>query len=627
VTFEGGRLMTAVLVADASQTVRMDLADSFEGAGFRVFTCATVAEARTLLRTQPIALAVIDPALSDGAGLELVSQIRHESLLSELPVLALARDIENVECIGKPYDRAYVIARARALVGAPPLRDSVLVIAAAAGVAADLVTAMSLAGFSTRIARTGIDGWRAALATRPSAILVDETPDVDRASVIRRLRLEHALRTTPCIGVGGAADEVPALEAGADAFVRSGDPELVLARLRALLRRAGTTNTEGMLPCVLAVDDDRDYLDLLASRLRKRGYDVVCAGSGERALELLATEQVDCIVLDRSMPGLGGVATCERIKGNSVTRDTPLIFVTSSEQREAVIESLAAGADDFVSKASGFAALVARVQAQLRRRHTEAEQREAREQQLRSELATLEARSARELAEGRAEIADHLAHANRQLVAINGELETFAYSVAHDLRAPLRAIGAFAHGLAIRSTDQLAVDHARRILAATTRMSELIDSLLELGRVQQIELGRHDVDLTAVAESVIDELVHGEPDRRVEHAVAHPLVATADGRLVRVLLDNLLGNAWRFTTAQPVAHIEIGVEQSGDERVFYVRDDGIGFDAAAVHRLFATGIGLQTARKIVERHGGRIWAEGSPGNGAKFSFTLPGMAP
>ncbi len=617
--------MTAILVADGSQTVRMDLADTFEAGGFRVFSCATTSEARATLRSQPIALAVIDPAMNGGDGHGLIQQIRAEHVLCELPVLVLARtiDVPDVECVGKPYDRAHLIARARELVGAPPLRDSILLITA--DPIDDLAGMLARVGFAIEVASSGVAGWEAAIRARPTAIIMAATRDIDRASLVKRLRLEPGLRTTPVLAVGAATEEVSALEAGADGFVRLGDSELVLARLRALLRGSLGASTEGInsaLQCVLAVDDDSDYLDILGSRLRKRGYDVVSATSGEQALAILGQRAVDCVVLDRSMPGLSGVATCERIK-TGTARETPVIFLTATERREAVIESLAAGADDFVSKAAGFDALAARIQAQIRRRHVEAEQREARDKVLRAELAMLEAKAATELAQSRAQTAEHLTHANRELVTINRELEEFSYTVAHDLRAPLRTIGIYAHSIRARSHDDSTLDHVRRILAAATRMSEVIESLLELARSQHEAVARHSVDLTALATAVVDDLARREPGRCVEHAIADHLTVDADGRLVRVLLENLMANAWRFTIRKPVAHVEVGVERSGGQRVFYVKDDGDGFDMAHVHRLFDSGIGLRTARKIVERHGGRIWAEGAPGAGAKFSFTLP----
>jgi light-regulated signal transduction histidine kinase (bacteriophytochrome) len=217
---------------------------------------------------------------------------------------------------------------------------------------------------------------------------------------------------------------------------------------------------------------------------------------------------------------------------------------------------------------------------------------------------------------------EELARANRGLAQANRELEAFGYSVAHDLRAPLRTIGMSIHMIAGQIIDERSLDHLRRILVATSRMSDLIDSLLELGHVPPGGVGRHSVDLTALAASVVDDLARRDPERCVQHAIADELVVDADGRLVRLLLDNLLDNAWKFTTEQPVAHVEVGVEHAQGERVFYVKDDGVGFDMQHAARLFTAGIGLQTARRIVERHGGRIWAEGVLGGGAKFSFTL-----
>ncbi len=625
--------MTAILVADDSQTVRMDLADTFEAAGFRVFSCATTAEARTTLRTHAIAAAVIDPRMSEGDGIALIEQIRGEQVLRELPVLALARNeelgrraelISPCDCVGKPYDRAYVVARVRELVGAPPVRDSILVIASEAS--PELIATFTRAGFATEIFTAAADGLQAAATAQPTAIVTGVTSDMDAPSLIRRLRQTPALRTTPCLALGNAGVELKVLEAGADAFVQATDHELALARVRALLRSSSALPTEGSLSRVLTVDDDPEYVDVLGSRLRKRGFDVMSASSGEQAIQLLGHQGVDCILLDRTMTGMGGVATCKFLKSNALTADIPIIFLTATEQREAVIEGLAAGADDFVSKAAGFDALAARIQAQLRRRHTEAEQREAREALLRSDLAVLEARAARELADVRAQLADQLATSNRELAAANRELESFGYSIAHDLRAPLRTIGLCTHALIDRLGDQLdqqSLGHIQRVFASVSRMSEMIESLLELGRIQRNQIARHTIDLTALASAVVDDLEARDPGRHVEHAIASELMVDADGRLVRVLLENLISNAWRFTTSKSVARVELGCEESSGERVFYIQDNGIGFDTTNAARLFSAGVGLQTARRIVEHHGGRIWAEGTPGRGAKFLFTLP----
>ena len=649
--------MTAILIVDDSQAVRMDLADTLEASGFRVLSCGTAAEARIALRTQPIALALLGLRLPDGDGIELLEQIRREHVLSELPVLLLARasdagdrvshlGIGSDDYVGKPHDRARVIARVRQLVGVPPVRDLVLVIDGDPTFRVELARALDAAGFATATAATGSEGLQLAANVRPTAIVVDgSTSDIDGSSVIRRIRLDPGLRTTPCLLLAGhdtKDTEIRAFEAGADGFVKKDDLDIILARIRALLRSSSAHPIEvaTLAPKrILTVDDDPDYLDVLGGRLRKRGYDVIRAISGEDALRHLAHQMVDCVLLDRSMTGMGGVATCRQLKESPTTRNIPVIILTATEQRDAVIESLAAGADDFVSKASGFDVLSARVQAQLRRKQIEDEQRTVRDQLLRSELSASEARAARAVAEARAEMADELARTNIELAQTNRELEAFSYSVSHDLRAPLRTISAFTQALAEDLDDKLddrALDHIRRVLAAASRMSDLIEALLELGRIHRTPLGRYRVDLSALATGVVEELERREPGRVVECAITGGMFVEADGRLLRVLVDNLLGNAWKFTSKRPVAHVEFGVEDDGVERVFFVKDDGAGFDVVHAGRLFTpfhrlhtdnefhgTGIGLATVRRIVERHGGRIWADGRVGEGAKISFTIP----
>jgi PAS domain S-box-containing protein len=224
----------------------------------------------------------------------------------------------------------------------------------------------------------------------------------------------------------------------------------------------------------------------------------------------------------------------------------------------------------------------------------------------------------------------------------NRELEAFSYAVAHDLRAPLRGINGFSQTLLEDYGEKLdgeARDYLSRIAAGARRMGQLIDALLSLSRVTRTELLRETVNLSELADAIVKQLRTTQPARTVEFALQDGVLARGDGRLLRALLENLLGNAWKFTGAQAGAHIAFGTEENGGNPVYYVSDDGAGFDMAYADKLFApfqrlhsakdfagTGVGLATVQRIVDRHGGRIWAEGAVGRGATFRFTLAPIA-
>jgi len=655
-----------ILVVDDSYTVRMDLGDALTAAGFRPLLASTLAEARELLRTHIVALAILDVRLPDGDGVEFLHELRADPRSALLPVLMLSSEAEVADRIrglqqgandyvGKPYDTAFVTARIRDLVapGSHGGSSLVLVVDDSVTFREALAAEVTRAGYEVITAATGAEALRIAAARRPAAIIVDGVmPDMGGDVVIRRIRLDPALRGTPCLlltGSDDAAAEIGALDAGADAFARKeSDVDIVIARLAAMLRSATSTAADPQSVLgpkrVLVVDDNEDYLDLIAEELRRDGYDVVQAASGEQAIELLAVQAVDCVVVDTVMPGLSGIETCRRIKHAPSLRDTPLILMTSRDGRDVILEAFAEGADDFVSKNLGVDVVAARVKAQIRRKRFSDEHRHVRERLLRSETEAAEARAARQLAETRAALAEQLARSNfelaasnRQLAAANRELEAFSYSVSHDLRTPLRAIRSFTQMLeedAGPQLDETSRDHLNRVLAATARMSDLIDALLELSRISRVAIQRSAVDLGAIASAVVDELRVRDPERQVEVVIAPNLVASADPRLARALLDNLVGNAWKFTSKTPAARIEVGVTDDA-ERAYFVRDNGAGFAIAHAAKLFApfqrlhgtdfagTGVGLATVRRIVERHGGRIWADGEVGAGATFWFTLP----
>lgn len=231
-----------------------------------------------------------------------------------------------------------------------------------------------------------------------------------------------------------------------------------------------------------------------------------------------------------------------------------------------------------------------------------------------------------------------LRHNAAQLLAANQELDAFAYSVSHDLRAPLRSIDGFSHVLLedyAAQLDDAGRDALQRVRAATQRMGTLIDDLLKLARVTRAEMRSEVVDLSGMAREIMTELQRSAPERNVESVIAPKLTARGDPRLLRVVLDNLLRNSWKYTAKQPLPRIEFGSVEANGGRAFVIRDNGAGFDMKYADKLFGvfqrlhspaefegTGVGLATVRRIVNRHGGQIWAEGAVDRGATFFFTL-----
>lgn len=225
-----------------------------------------------------------------------------------------------------------------------------------------------------------------------------------------------------------------------------------------------------------------------------------------------------------------------------------------------------------------------------------------------------------------------------QLEATNRELDAFAYSVSHDLRAPLRAIDGFSEALLDEYEDKLDEEgktYLRYLQEGSHEMSDLIDGLLQLSRSTRGGIALERVDLSAMATMVAEELRKAEPERRVNVSIAPEIEAVADPRLLRVVMENLLGNAWKYTSRTAEARIELGVEEQGGNTVYFVGDNGPGFDMAYADKLFlpfqrlhktsefaGIGIGLATVERIIHRHGGRIWAEAAVGEGACFYFTL-----
>lgn len=266
---------------------------------------------------------------------------------------------------------------------------------------------------------------------------------------------------------------------------------------------------------------------------------------------------------------------------------------------------------------------------------------------LQTEEGTLVSASIRDITE-RKEVENRIQKLNAdlqeraiQLETTVKELEAFSYSVSHDLRAPLRSIDGFSQALLEDYADQLpdeGQNHLMRVRAATQRMAQLIDDMLGLSRVTRAPMQSKFVNLSALAQNIVNNLKQTHPERQVSFLIASDLAAKGDPELLRIVLENLINNAWKFTSKREDAYIEVGAQDDAGERIFYVRDNGAGFDMAFANKLFGafqrlhsgaeypgTGVGLATVQRIIRRHRGNIWAESSVDKGATFFFTLPAL--
>ncbi|MDF3056634.1 MAG: Chemotaxis protein methyltransferase CheR [Rariglobus sp.] len=363
-------------------------------------------------------------------------------------------------------------------------------------------------------------------------------------------------------------------------------------------------NPAAVRPRILWADDNADMREYV-SRLLSTRYRVEAVADGEQALAAALDAPPDLVLSDVMMPGLDGFGLLRQLRAHAETKTIPVILLSARAGEESSIEGLDAGADDYLVKPFVARELLARVRTHL-------------------EMAKLRRQW------------------ERQLKAANKELESFSYTISHDLRSPLRGIAGFTGILQEEFAPQLP-DGARRYLALitenTNRMDRLIDDLLNFARLGQGNLACVRVDMTGLAGGVVEELRKSEPSRSLEFRLAELPDGVGDRSLIRQVFVNLLTNALKFTRPRDPGIIEIGsaVTDAG-EMYYFVKDNGVGFDMTKASRLFGvferlhgyhefegTGIGLSTAQRILQRHGGRIWAEAELGKGAKFCFTLPGV--
>ncbi|HUA23242.1 MAG TPA: response regulator [Steroidobacteraceae bacterium] len=378
---------------------------------------------------------------------------------------------------------------------------------------------------------------------------------------------------------------------------------------------------------LLVVDDEAAQVQALCHTLEDEGYSVKGFTSAAEALTALRAGAFDIVLTDLTMPGIDGIAFLNAARAT----DPALvgIVMTGHGTIATAVEAMKAGALDYILKPFDLRVILrvlARTQAMLRLR--------------RENAALLERLSAR---------TEELEAANRDLSVANRELEAFSYSVSHDLRSPLRTIDGLLRVVHEDFGDAIPAEarrHLETVAAQASRMSELTEDLLRLARLGREPLSKHPVDIRGLVQQVVDELRAGEPARQLEIRIGELPPAEADPSLLRQVWVNLVANALKFTRRRESALIEIsgagragnGARGSGEaeHKLYSIRDNGAGFDPRRAERLFGifqrlhaakdfegTGVGLSLARRIVERHGGSIWAESEPDQGAAFHFTLP----
>ena len=356
-------------------------------------------------------------------------------------------------------------------------------------------------------------------------------------------------------------------------------------------------------PRLFVVDDEPANVQTLISALTPQ-YEIEFALSGMEALPLLENSDPDMILLDIMMPQMDGFELLARLRQIKHLMDTPVFFITAYNDPAYESRALQAGAVDFIHKPVNLDVLRARLQMHV------------------------------QMIESRRQMSELV----RQLQASNAELESFSYSVSHDLNAPLRAIQGFSqilHDHYAESFDERGSLLLERISLAASKMGEQINHLLSLSRLNRNPLHCQHIDMSQRCREIIAELQSTEPARQVQIEIADNLQIVADPVQLDVLLANLLSNAWKFTAKTSKAYIEVGRQQHDGELMYFIRDNGAGFDMAFRDKLFMPfqryhsedefpghGIGLASVQRVINRHQGRIAIEANINQGATFWFTL-----
>lgn len=382
---------------------------------------------------------------------------------------------------------------------------------------------------------------------------------------------------------------------------------------------------------ILVVEDERIVALDLVTTLGDLGYAVIgSVATGEAAIAAAQQTAADVVLMDIRLAGsIDGIQAAQQIRSHC---DIPIIFLTAHADADTLRRAKDAEPFGYLIKPFKSAELRCAIEIAMHRHDIDRRLRE-RERWLAervSEISPSAAAVAQDPAPANARIAE--------LEAANRELEAFSAAVAHDLRAPLRHIDGFSQILIEDHAVNLGPDGQallQRVRKGASHMKQLIEDLLRLSRVTNAGLHRHRVDVSALAADVVEGLRSANPTHRPEVSIANDLLVDADQGMLRIVFENLLGNAWKFTTRTPGARISVGLQDAGATRALFVRDNGAGFDAQRAARLFSAfqryhataefegnGVGLAIVERVVKRHGGRIWADSQPGAGATFYLVM-----
>ena len=410
---------------------------------------------------------------------------------------------------------------------------------------------------------------------------------------------------------------------------------------------------------ILVVEDSIIQAELLRRLLVAQGYRVTLAKDGAEGLAAARKEPPRVIISDITMPVMDGFEMCHAIREDAELRDIPVILLTMLTDTRDVIHGLNAGADYYVTKPFNEQYLLSRIDTALKDTPKHGDETlemelniegekypvKAGRQQIMNLFISIYENAAlknRELMSAQDQLKilnESLEEKSRELVEANKDLEGFAYSVSHDLRTPLRAIDGFSHQVLKRYEDKLD-DEGKRYLNLvrdnTQKMSQLIDDILAFSRMGRLGMSMAEVNMEGLAREVFEELMRVANGRDLTMEIKPLPPAHGDHAILRQVWVNLLGNAIKFTRRNPAAAIQVGSYAEGKENIYFVKDNGAGFDMQYAEKLFGvfqrlhsveefegTGIGLAIVKRIITRHGGRVWAEGKVNQGATVYFALP----